>query len=251
MLQAKALLEQRTIELEAKRRLVADQRHSAARSQPAGSAVQGRGGRACDRRGRARPRRHHGAVGRRHHRGFGGRHVGLRLRRQGNRPDRRSRSDARRGRGVRAQGRQRQGRRHRRGEARVRTDPRGPHPLRVQVRGRRPPAPIGSRSNCPMPTAPSPTASRRRSAFRCRRCRRRACRARRWWFRPPATSACARSMRNPRSDLLRRPSSRTISVRCGSPACRMARASSCRARTSFAKAIWSSRSPRPRQAAQR
>ena len=42
-----------------------------------------------------------------------------------------------------------------------------------------------------------------------------------------------------------RPLSRTISAPCGSPACRMARASSSKARISFARAIWSSRSPRP------
>src|SRR4051812_17540520 len=53
-------------------------------------------------------------------------------------------------------------------------------------------------------------------------------------------------MRNPRSGLSWRLSWRTISVRCGSPACPMVRALSCRARTSFAKAIWSTRSsPRP------
>ena len=108
--QAKALIEQRQIELEAKRRLVLSNAIPRLELNILGGAVQGRGGSACDRRSRARPRRDHRAVGRRHHRDFGGRHVGLRIRRQGNCADRRSRSDARRGRGVRAQGRQRQGR---------------------------------------------------------------------------------------------------------------------------------------------
>ena len=43
----------------------------------------------------------------------------------------------------------------------------------------RPRAPIGSRSNCPMPRAKSPTGSRQRWPCRCRRCRQRASRARR------------------------------------------------------------------------
>ena len=180
VLQARAMLMQRKTELAAQHEAGRAGHLAEARSRQPRNAIQGRRSRARCRRSRARARRDARAVVGRGQRCAGrDRAGGVLDAGQGDRADRRARSDPRRGRGRRAPAASASSSASRRRSASSRATPRrarsasspGPRAPR--------PAPTGSMSRSRMPTASSRTASPRRSPFRSRPFRRRACRARR------------------------------------------------------------------------